>query len=177
MLHSLNRKGNLKMSSLPKMPAYQEYPADILNNEIFMQLSMAQRGMLWTLRMYCWKNETIPAGFEDIGKLTGVSAKEASKLFDEKVGSFFKLQFDNEPGNVRMINTDLEAYRREKIAARLKRSASGKQGAEIRWNQTENGGAITNVMTKEKRRVEPDNESDYDHEKDMNFRGYAMKLN
>jgi hypothetical protein len=76
-----------------------------------------------------------------------------------------------------MINTDLEAYRREKIAARLKRSASGKEGAEKRWEKHEDGGAITNVMTKEKRRVEPDNESDYAYEKDMNFRGYAMKLN
>jgi hypothetical protein len=91
--------------------------------------------------------------------------------------SFFELHYDKDSSNTRMINTDLEAYRREKMAARLKRSASGKQGADMRWNQTENGGAITNVMTKEKRRVEPDNESDYDHEKDMNFRGYAMKLN
>lgn len=177
MLHSLNRKGNLKMSSLPKMPAYQEYPADILNNEIFMQLSMAQRGLLWTLRMFCWKNESIPAGYTNIATLAGISEKEACKLFDEKMHSFFELQYDKDSSNPRMINTDLEAYRREKIAARLKRSASGKQGADIRWNETNNGSAITNVMTKEKRRVELDNESDYDHEKDMNFRGYAMKLN
>jgi len=164
------------MSSLPKMPAYQEYPADILNNEIFIQLSMAQRGLLWTLRMFCWKNESIPAGYKDIAALTGISEKEVSKLFDEKMNDFFELQFDK-PDNVRMINPDLEAYRREKIAARLKRSASGKQGADTRWHQTEHGGAFTNVMTKEKSRVESDNESDYDPEKDMNFRGYAMKLN
>jgi hypothetical protein len=165
------------MSSLPKMPAYQEYPADILNNEIFMQLTMAQRGLLWTLRMFCWKNESIPVGYKNIATLTGISEKEASKLFDEKMDKFFELQLDNKPGNPRMINTDLEAYRREKIAARLKRSASGKEGAEKRWEKHEDGGAITNVMTKEKRRVEPDNESDYAYEKDMNFRGYAMKLN
>ena len=116
-------------------------------------------------------------GYKNIATLAGISEKEASKLFDEKMDSFFELQFDRDSSNPRMINTDLEAYRREKMAARLKRSASGKQGADMRWNQTENGGAITNVMTKEKRRVEPDNESDYDHEKDMNFRGYAMKLN
>ena len=167
------------MSSLPKMPAYQEYPADILNNEIFMQLTMAQRGLLWTLRMYCWKNETIPAGYTHLAKLVGITANESSKLFDEKMEKFFEYEINEKTGNMtgRMFNTDLEAYRKEKIAARLKRSASGKQGADIRWNQTENGGAITNVMTKEKRRVEPDNESDYAYEKDMNLRGYAMKLN
>ena len=77
------------MSSLPKMPAYQEYPADILNNEVFMQLSMAQRGLLWTLRMYCWKNETIPAGYQDVARLIGITDKESKKLFDELVRSFF----------------------------------------------------------------------------------------
>jgi len=165
------------MSSLPKMPAYQEYPADILNNETFMQLSMAQRGLLWTLRMFCWKNESIPTGYKNIAALTGITEKEASKLFDEKMDKFFELHLGKDSTYDRMINPDLEAYRREKIAARLKRSASGKQGADTRWHQTENGGAITNVMTKEKRRVEPDGESDYAYEKDMNFRGYAMKLN
>ena len=168
------------MSSLPKMPAYQEYPADILNNETFMQLSMAQRGLLWTLRMYCWKNETIPAGRSHLAKLVGISEIQSSKLFEDgKIDKFFEYEIDKKTGNLtgRMFNTDLEAYRKEKIAARAKRSNSGKLGADARWHQTENGGAITNVMTKEKRRVELDNESDYDPEKDMNFRGYAMKLN
>lgn len=167
------------MSSLPKMPAYQEYPADILNNEIFMQLSMAQRGLLWTLRMYCWKNETIPAGYENLGRLTGISEKEASKLFDEKVSSFFQLTHDEKSNNaeVRMINTDLEAYRREKIIARKKRAESGKLGADKRWHQNNDSGAITNVMTKEMSRHEDDEESEHDFEKHLNMKGYVMKLN
>jgi len=162
------------MSSLPKMPAYQEYPADILNNEVFMQLSMAQRGLLWTLRMYCWKNETIPAGFVNLAKLTGISEKEASKLFDEKLGSFFDLVHDENLGyeNARMINPDLEAYRKEKIAARKKRAESGKLGADKRWNQNEDGGTITNVMTKEMRRHEHDYDPENDYEKHLSTKGY-----
>jgi hypothetical protein len=165
------------MSSLPKMPAYQEYPADILNNEIFMQLSMAQRGLLWTLRMFCWKNESIPAGYKNIATLTGLSEREVSKLFDEKVSSFFELQFNKDSSNPRMINTDLEAYRREKIAARLKRSASGKEGAEKRWEKHEDGSAMTDVIAKEMKRSEPVYESEDAYEKDISLKGYAMKLN
>ena len=162
------------MSSLPKMPAYQEYPADILNNEIFMQLTMAQRGLLWTLRMYCWKNESIPAGFKNLATLTGISEKEASKLFDEKMDSFFQLTGDNEGGkvNVRMINTDLEAYRAEKLSARNKRAVSGKLGADKRWNHNEDGGTITSVIAKEKRRHEHDYDPEHDFEKHMNMKGY-----
>ena len=166
------------MSSLPKMPAYQEYPADILNNEIFMQLSMAQRGLLWTLRMYCWKNETIPVGYTNLSKLTGISEKEASKLFDEKVSSFFELEFketDSSNENIRMINIDLEAYRKEKIAAREKRALIGKSGADKRWNQNENGGTITSVMAKEMKR--PDYDPEHDYEKDWNTKGYVTSLN
>jgi hypothetical protein len=163
-----------KMSSLPKMPAYQEYPADILNNEVFMQLSMAQRGMLWTLRMYCWKNETIPAGFKNIAKLTGISENEASKLFDEKVGSFFEIVHDKnlDNKNARMFNPDLEAYRKAKIAARDKRAVSGKLGADKRWSQKEDGGTITSAIAKEKRRHEHDYDPEHDFEKHMNMKGY-----
>jgi len=167
------------MSSLPKMPAYQEYPADILNNEIFMQLSMAQRGLLWTLRMYCWKNETIPAGYTHLAKLVGITANESSKLFDEKMEKFFEYEINEKTGNMtgRMFNTDLEAYRREKIAARLKRSASGKEGAEKRWEKHEDGSAMTDVMAKKMKRSEPVYESEDAYEKDISLKGYAMKLN
>ena len=162
------------MSSLPKMPAYQEYPADILNNEVFIQLSMAQRGLLWTLRMYCWKNETIPAGYTNLARLTGISEKEVSKLFDEKVNSFFSLVHDENLGKetVRMINPDLEAYRKEKIAARIKRAASGKLGADKRWNHNEDGETITSAIAKEKRRHEHDYDPEHDFEKHMNMKGY-----
>ena len=166
------------MSSLPKMPAYQEYPADILNNEVFMQLSMAQRGLLWTLRMYCWKNETIPAGYEQLAMLTGISKKQASKLFDEKVNSFFELEFDEKTASTtsRMFNPDLEAYRKEKIAASKKKAASGKLGADKRWNQNEDGGTISTAMAKEMRRHEHDYDPEHDFEKNLNTKGY-LSLN
>lgn len=166
------------MSSLPKMPAYQEYPADILNNEVFMRLSMAQRGLLWTLRMYCWKNESIPAGYKDIALLVGISEKAVNKLFDEKIHGFFELRLsdDIDKQNHRFINPDLEAYRKEKITARNKKAASGRLGADARWGKTEDGGTIPTSMAKETRRYEHEYDPEHDLEKHMNMKGY-MQLN
>jgi len=166
------------MSSLPKMPAYQEYPADILNNEVFMQLSMAQRGLLWTLRMYCWKNETIPAGSQDIAKLVGITDKEAKKLFDEHLKSFFDYVLDErskEPIG-RLFNKDLEEYKKVKLAARERRSKSGMMGADARWNKTVDGNAKTTVMAKEMSRSEYDYDP-YGYGSDTNLKGFVMKMN
>lgn len=162
------------MSSLPKMPAYQEYPADILINEVFMQLSMAQKGLLWTLRMYCWKNESIPGGYKNLALLVGISEKEVTKLFDERLESFFELRFDDDINkkNPRMINIDLEAYRKEKIAARNRKVASGKLGAEARWYEKKDGGTISTVMAQEKKRQEHDYDLEHDFEKHLNTKGY-----
>jgi hypothetical protein len=163
------------MSSLPKMPAYQEYPADILNNEVFMQLSMAQRGLLWTLRMYCWKNETIPAGYQDVARLIGITDKESKKLFDELVRSFFDYVLDERSKEpiARLFNKDLEEYRKEKIAARERRSKSGMMGAEAKWNKTVDDNAKTTVMAKEKSR----NDTEYDSEYVAKSYDYVGRLN
>jgi uncharacterized protein YdaU (DUF1376 family) len=138
------------MSSLPQMPAYMEYPADILNNEIFMQLTMSQKGLLWLLRMYCWKNGDIPASYEQLSKLVRLSKKELSKLFDSKMSSFFEITWKEIDGEhictERMINIDLEKYRRLKIAERTKRSEYGRKGAEKKWQDVSNGRAITSEM-------------------------------
>jgi uncharacterized protein YdaU (DUF1376 family) len=136
------------MSSLPKMPAYMEYPADILNNEIFMQLSIAQKGLLWLLRMYCWVNGDIPAKPELIAKLTGISEKDARRLFDENVQSFFKMVWKDNDGidicTERMINPSLEAYKMNLILKKKIRSENGKKSADKRWDK--NGNAITDEM-------------------------------
>ncbi|MBT8540142.1 hypothetical protein G6722_02155 [Polynucleobacter paneuropaeus] len=163
------------MSSLPKMPAYQEYPADILNNEVFMQLSMAQRGLLWTLRMYCWKNETIPAGYQDVARLIGITDKESKKLFDELVRSFFDYVLDERSKEpiARLFNKDLEEYRKEKIAARERRSKSGMMGAEAKWNKIVDDNAKTTVMAKEM----SSNDTEHDSEYVAKSYDYAGRLN
>ena len=52
-------------------PAYQEYAANILASRWFRQLSYAQKGLLWTLRMECWVNGSLPLNTEKLSKLLG----------------------------------------------------------------------------------------------------------
>jgi hypothetical protein len=150
LTYSNKLRKELTMSSIAKMPAYMEYPADILNNETFIQLNMAQRGLLWTLRMYCWKNGDIPASYEGISKLVGISKAEAAKLFDESLDTFFESTFldtDDGPRHTgRMFNKALEEYRTLKIAEREQRSKNGKKAAEKQWQEGRNGNAFTEVM-------------------------------
>ena len=84
-------------STLKKNPAYLEFPADILNNETFMQMNMSQRGVYWTMRMYCWKNGTVPASPAELAKLLRISDSALRKLMED--------------GMTRLFSPDLEAYR------------------------------------------------------------------
>lgn len=41
-------------------PAYQEYAADMLSNRHFRMMTLQQRGLLYTLRLECWVNGSVP---------------------------------------------------------------------------------------------------------------------
>ncbi|MBT8582655.1 YdaU family protein [Polynucleobacter paneuropaeus] len=128
------------MSCLPQPPAYQEYPADILNNESFIQMSMAERGLYWTLRMYGWKNSTLPSNYKALSKLVGLSLEEFESLYKEHVCLFFCPSIDIEG---RMVCPALEGYKEKLLADREKRSAAGKKGAIATWgNKSDDGNAI-----------------------------------
>jgi hypothetical protein len=118
------------MSSTPKAPAYQEYPADILNNEIFVRMNYEERGLLWTLRMYCWGNETLPKGLDLLAQICRLETDEFERLWTPRVSKFF----EECPGNPsRIRNISLEAYRKDMLTRRKRRQEAGKQGADARW--------------------------------------------
>ncbi len=96
-------------STLKKNPAYLEFPADILNNETFMQMNMSQRGVYWTMRMYCWKNGTVPASPAELAKLLRISDSALRKLMDD--GSIDRFFNHMEDGMTKLFSPDLEAYR------------------------------------------------------------------
>ena len=43
-------------------PAYQEYASDMLASVDYRMLTLAQRGLLWSLRLELWVNKKLPAG-------------------------------------------------------------------------------------------------------------------
>ena len=41
-------------------PAYQEYAASVIANGDYRVLSLAERGLLYTLKLECWVNHRVP---------------------------------------------------------------------------------------------------------------------
>ena len=157
-------KPTIDRSTLAKNPAYKEYPADILNNEVFMQMTLQQRGLYWTMRLYCWRNGTVPSSWGELAKLAGVKQEVLEKLIaDGKVERFF----DHSDDLTRMYCSDLEAYRQELLEQQRRRSEYGKKSAEKQLNDKRNGNAYTGEMGSDM------NRTDYDPDDGMN--GYLTR--
>ena len=77
------------MACLPKAPAYQEYPGDILNNEIFVRMTYDERGLYWTLRMYSWQNETLPSDLLELSEICRLDHDHFKRLWEPRISRFF----------------------------------------------------------------------------------------
>ena len=129
-------------STLAKNPAYLEYPADILNNEIFMRMSLQEKGLFWNLRLFCWRNGTIPASNKGIAQLLNQSDSMIYKTLSPNVLSFFSSDEDMS----RLYCPDLEAYRQELLEKQKRRSELGKRAADKQMRDKRNGNASTGEM-------------------------------
>lgn len=129
-------------STLAKNPAYLEYPADILNNETFMRMSLSEKGLYWNLRLFCWRNGSIPASATGIAQLLKQKESLIYKNLSPDVLSFFSPDDDMS----RLYCPDLEAYRQELLQKQKKRSEYGKRAAEKQLNDRRNGNASSVEM-------------------------------
>ena len=126
------------MSCIAKAPAYQEYPADILNNEKFVRMTYEERGLYWTLRMYSWQNETLPSDLFELSEICRLDHDHFKRLWEPRVSQFFA-PCPGQPS--RIVEPSLEAYRKKLIAQKQRRQAAGKSGSEARWNGSRNESA------------------------------------
>lgn len=60
-------------------PAYQEYAANMMAKIDFRAMSLAERGLLYTMRLECWVNDRLPADPDRLAKVLGYSAGEVKK--------------------------------------------------------------------------------------------------
>jgi hypothetical protein len=125
------------MAQNRKPPCYLEYAATMLANRRFRYMTLAERGLLYTLRLECWENKETPANTHDLAKYLGIEATEINNVLTDNVKSFF-----NESNS--LFNCpELEDYRKHLAEIRLKQSKGGKQGAAItnaKNNKTVNNG-------------------------------------
>ena len=113
------------MAQNRKPPAYQEYASELLANKHFRLMSLAERGLLYTLRLECWANNTVPSKAEALSKYLGLSLNELAEALSVEVKAFVAINGDD------LTIPELDDYRMHLTEIREKQSKGGKNGANI----------------------------------------------
>ncbi len=124
------------MTQNRKPPAFQEYAATILSSKAFRVMSLSQRGLLFTMRLECWVNQSIPSLSNELAKYLGFCHSEVSDALSADVISYF-----NDSGNS-YVCPELEDYRQHLNEQKEKQRAGGKKGAATtnkKWKEIESG--------------------------------------
>lgn len=106
-------------------PAYQEYAAAMIAMREFRLMSLAERGLLYTIRLECWVNERIPSNVAALAKCLGFSESETKEALTTNVKALLQ------DAGVDYICPDLEKYRKHLAEIRQKKAEGGKRGALI----------------------------------------------
>lgn len=105
-------------------PAFQEYASDILSDRKFRMLSLAERGLLMTMRLECWVNKLIPATPSELAILLNLNPANVQEALTNRVAGFF----ERHDGN--FYCPELEDYREQLAARKEAQSAGGRKGGE-----------------------------------------------
>jgi len=100
-------------------PAYQEYAADMLADQRYRLMSLAERGLWDTLRKECWVNQKVPATPSLLAKLLGLEEPVLMLALTDNVLRFFQ-EVDGH-----FICPELTVYRDTIEDRRMRQSAGG----------------------------------------------------
>lgn len=128
------------MSQNRKPPAYQEYASELLANKNFRLMSLAERGLLYTLKLECWANVTVPGEMSLLAKYLGITSNEISVAYTDRIKSFVEINEDD------LSIPELNDYRKYLNEIRAKQSSGGKNGARVTNNKlAKNVSALINL--------------------------------
>lgn len=103
-------------------PAFQEYAAAMMAKTEYRLMSLAGRGLLYTMRLECWVNKRLPPDAPRLARVLGFDADEVAALLPE-VQPFFAVDQGG------LYCPELEDYREHVDERRQKQSEGGKQTA------------------------------------------------
>lgn len=106
------------------IPAYQEYASDMMARLDYRRLSFEERGLLFTLRLECWVNKSLPADYGDLAKVLGCPESTVAKLFPALL-PFFSISNDSNT----ISCPELEQHRAHILGIRHAQSMGGKKTA------------------------------------------------
>ena len=111
------------MAQHRQAPAYQEYAASMIARREYRLMKLAARGLLYSIRLECWINRTVPAAPELLARVLGYRLDEITTALEE-VAPFLARDGEN------FVMPDLEDYRAHLSGIRERQAAGGKRGAE-----------------------------------------------
>lgn len=111
------------MTQNRKPPAYQEYASAMLSNKQYRLMSLAERGLLYAMRLECWENIDLPSNESELAKYLGVQVSDLNLAFTDRVKSLF--DFDDN----KLTCPELDDYRQHLNDRRAKQSVGGKKGS------------------------------------------------
>ena len=107
----------IKINEGRDAPAFQEYAASMMSRFEYRALSLASRGLLYTLRLECWVNQKLPSDPIILSKVLGLESKEVTALLPE-LTAIFVIE------GAWLHSPDLEDYR-DKVQDRRNRQSEG----------------------------------------------------
>ena len=108
------------MAENRKPPAYQKYASTMLASISFRSMDLAQRGLLYTMRLECWANESLPSNIDTLSNVLGQNVKPEHL---KAVQPFFKIDEST------IISPELNDYRQHLEERREKQRRGGRKGA------------------------------------------------
>jgi hypothetical protein len=109
---------NAKTSRPP--PAYQEYASDMLANARYRTMSLAERGLMDTIRRECWLNGSVPKDPQTLAEYLGKEGVIAN--LSNGVLSFFREWHDQ------LICPELDTYKTALADQKQRMSDGGRRG-------------------------------------------------
>jgi len=103
-------------------PAFQEYAAAMMAKTDYRLMSLAGRGLLYTMRLECWVNRRLPPDAPRLARVLGFDVAEVAALIPE-VQPFFAIDQGE------LYCPELEDYRDHVDDRRQRQSEGGKQTA------------------------------------------------
>ena len=119
-------------TEVERPPAFQEYAASALMAESVRLMSLKERGLFWSMRCYCWLNDSIPVDPAAMASTLGIPEAEVLENLTPRVLSFFELAQDDKN---RLVCPALVRQMTRLIERREKQSRGGRKGVIARRNK------------------------------------------
>jgi hypothetical protein len=112
--------------------SYLVCPAQMMANRYFKLLNLESRGLLMTLRYFCWDNETFPSDVKELELLLGIPQQQIQDNLHFLIPHFF----DTAPQDqFEYCCPELDAYKASYLLKKEKMSSNGKKGAKARYGE------------------------------------------